>query len=159
MICKIWADLPAGRSIEVPLALRNIDILENSSAWGEKYLHAGADCIERQFNDKGQRFRYAWNEEGKNQFDLLVSGQTVDQSGCWTHEILIDIYVEGGGDKRVGESQSDSPVESCAFLFEGLPDKAGSTNFKFLFIALETGGNGVDGVEEDVAQPAEQSRG
>ena len=70
--------------------------------------------------------------------------------------MFVDVDVDGGGDKRVREGEPDPSVEFPAFFFDGLADEGEGGDEGLGFAALEAGGDGVDGVEEEVCDPAEE---
>lgn len=51
------------------------------------------------------------------------------------------------------EGEADPAVQACAFAFEGLPDVSGGAHVELVLAALESRGDGVDGVQEEVGQP------
>lgn len=69
------------------------------------------------------------------------------------HQIFIDVDVEGSGDEGVREGEADPAVQACAFAFEGLPDVSGGAHVELVLAALESRGDGVNGVQEEVGQP------
>ena len=71
-------------------------------------------------------------------------------------EVFVYVDIDSGGDKRVREGQAYPPIEFPAFFFDGLADEGEGGDQRFGFAALEAGGDGVDGIEEEVCNPAEE---
>lgn len=81
-------------------------------------MYSGPDGIEGEFQDHGCQFCDGRHEEREDELDVLVVVPLVDNGIGIVEEVLIDVYVDGSGDKRVREGQSHSPVEFPAFFFD-----------------------------------------
>ena len=71
-------------------------------------------------------------------------------------QVFVNVYVKSCGDKRMREGETYSSVQFFSLLLNGLPDEGECGYERFGLAALESSGDGVDGVEDDVCEPAEE---
>ena len=64
--------------------------------------------------------------------------------------MLVDVNIDGCWHKRVRKGQAHSFVKLKAFFTDGFADEGEGGDKWFSLTAFETGGDGVDGVEENV---------
>lgn len=75
-----------------------------------------------------------------------------------THHVLIYVNIDDSGRKRMRESQTDASIETPAFSFDRINDETRGANLDVGATALESSGDGVDRVEDEVSQPTEKAR-
>jgi hypothetical protein len=57
----------------------------------------------------------------------------------------------------MGNGEADTAIESSSLFFYGLKDEIDCGDVNFRFGALESGRDCVDGVQDEVAEPAEET--
>ena len=129
----------------------------SSRVEGRNYLDAGADGVHGQVREQAQHLGEGGDEEWEDEFPTLILHFLIDVLGNTLVPLIVDGDVDEGGDEGGREGELDTPVELAPIVLDG-GEGEGDGVVVDVFAGLQSGGDGVNGVQKDVAYPGSQRR-
>ena len=129
----------------------------SSRVEGRNYLDAGADGVHGQVREQAQHLGEGGDEEWEDEFPTLILHFLIDVLGNAFVPLIVDSDVYEGGDEGCREGELHPAVELAAVVLDG-GEGEGDGVVVHILAGFEAGGDGVNGVEKDVAHPGSQRR-